>query len=74
MNNFLIFSICSVISLGAWAVAVESVTAHHPGTDPTDSKPWMNSSLTPQSRAELLVHEMTMRQFRSAGQYAAVLP
>src|SRR5215472_2655052 len=42
LEYFPIFSICFAISLGAWAVVVESVTAHHPGTDPADSKAWLN--------------------------------
>jgi beta-glucosidase len=52
-----------LVSLGSFAIALTSfvvVTAQRPHPAPTPTGPWMNTSLSPDERADLVIKELTL--------------
>ncbi len=52
--------LCQTALFAAFAIAPAAAFAQKPQPNPAAGKPWMNPSLSPDQRADLILHEMTL--------------
>ena len=52
--------LCKTASLAALAIGPALALAQQPQPNPAAGKPWMNTALSPDQRADLMIHEMTL--------------
>jgi beta-glucosidase len=52
--------LCQAALFTAFAIAPAAGFAQQPTPNPAAAKPWMNTSLSPDQRADLMIHEMTL--------------